>query len=189
MRALCSYLDAALYWVISDTYRSQLHEKKWTFLWGTPHFHHRPIETTTLRKWAWFGWRKRCLWAPVDAWGTYYCYDDVIAEVITVFITVFWSALATEMNTVLLKFQHNVDVDWLQYWNTLMKDSCWLTGFRWNSVCWHISEKYFKSRNAMPKITTVFYLCAYVHWINATRSFLSSTSIFSYFIPVFLKLQ
>lgn len=76
MRALCSYLDAALYWVISDTYRSQLHEKKWTFLWGTPHFHHRPIETTTLRKWAWFGWRKCCLWALVDAWGTYYCYDD-----------------------------------------------------------------------------------------------------------------
>lgn len=126
MRALCSYLDAALYWVISDTYRSQLHEKKWTFLWGTPHFHHRQIETTTLRKWAWFGWRKRCLWALVDAWGTYYCYDDVIAEVITVFITVFWSALATEMNTILIQFQHNVDVDWLQYWNTLMKDS-WLT--------------------------------------------------------------
>lgn len=181
MRALCSYLDAALYWVISDTYRSQLHEKKWTFLWVTPHFHHRPIETTTLRKWAWFGWRKCCLWALVDAWGTYYCYDD-----------------HSIYNCVLVCFGYRNEHSFIkistQCWCwlvTILKyfDEGLLVGFRWNSVCWHISEKYFKSRNAMPKITTVFYLCAYVHWINATRSFLSSTSIFSYFIPVFLKLQ
>lgn len=75
---------------------------------------------------------------------------------------------------------YNTEILW---WRT----PGWLIGFRWNSVCWHISEKYFKSRNAMPKITTVFYLCAYVHWINATRSFLSSTKYIFIFHSSFLE--